>query len=197
MDGQIHYATTLASVQKTRIKAREEAKYKDELQVKSQEFQYKSQLLEHELQIERHAAQLGHAKLIEKRIEIIDQSYKHLVNLHNMVQDSIRPDYFGRDKPSTKEAYELALPLFDAFTHHFESNKIYFSKGFAKSISGFYVSAAQALDQARVVFNSGEKLSEGVTKDLQSLFIKAIGDTESARNEIENQFRGILRVEEI
>ena len=117
--------------------------------------------------------------------------------MHEAIFDTIRPDYFGREKPSKSEAYELALPRFDAFIEHFEKNKIYFSKDIAKNISSFYVAAAQTLDQARVVINSNQSLAAGVTDELQSIFDKVNREMGKARSEVENDFRNILRVGEV
>ncbi|WP_312373916.1 hypothetical protein [Stutzerimonas nitrititolerans] len=157
----------------------------------------KTQSLEHELQIQRHAAQLGHAKLIETRAALIDQCYKLLVELHEAIYDTIRPDYFGRGKPSKQEAYDTALPKFDLFISHFEKNKIYFSRDIAEKISEFYVAAAQTLDQARAAINSGESLGHSETPNLQRLFEKVNFEMNEVRKAIEQDFRDILRVHEV
>jgi hypothetical protein len=187
----------LGKVLKDRIHLREKAAVDVRIAELKAEHARIAQSLEHELQIERHAAHLGHSKLIEKRAAIIDENYKLLVAMHEAIFDTIRPDYFGREKPSKSEAYELALPRLDAFMEHFEKNKIYFSKDIAKNISGFYVAAAQTLDQARVVINSNQSLADGVTDELQVLFNKVNTEMGKARSEVENDFRNILRVGEV
>ncbi|WP_204281190.1 hypothetical protein, partial [Proteus mirabilis] len=68
------------------------------------------QINEHNLTIERYATQLSHANLIERRADVIDNIYKLMVELHEVVYTTIRPDYFGRPTPSIHMAYELALP---------------------------------------------------------------------------------------
>ncbi|ASG01673.1 hypothetical protein NMR92_004012 [Vibrio cholerae] len=186
----------LGKVWKDRIHLREKAVIDIDIAELKAEHARKAQSLEHELQLERHAAQLGHANLIEKRATIIDENYKLLVDLHEAIFDTIRPDYFGREKPSKSEAYNLALPKFDLFMIHFEKNKIYFSKEVAKNVSGFYVAAAQALDQARLVINSNQSLSKGITPELQKLFMKVDTEMGKARVEVEKDFRKILRVNE-
>ncbi|WIF66695.1 hypothetical protein QN096_23475 [Metapseudomonas otitidis] len=187
----------LGSVWKSRIHLRE--KHITDIEIKNLEANHarKIQSLEHELQIERNAAQLGHAKLIETRAALIDQNYKLLVTLHEAIYDTIRPDYFGREKPSKQDAYNAALPKFDSFVAHFERNRIYFSRDIADKISSFYVAAAQTLDQARIAIASGESLGNGETPNLQKLFEKVNYDMNEARKSIEQDFRNILRVNEI
>lgn len=187
----------VGAIWKNRIHLRE--KFQLDASLKNLELQHarQTQALEHELQIERQAAQLGHAKLIEKRANVINEVYKLLVDLHEAVYDTIRPDYFGRPKPSKQQAYDLALPKFDVFVESFEKNKIYFSKDIAEKVSKFYVSAAQTLDQARVAINSGESLGRGDTPNLQKLFEKINYEMGEARKAVEQDFRGILRVEEV
>ncbi|EKN3724276.1 TPA: hypothetical protein ACPZRY_001751 [Yersinia enterocolitica] len=191
------FFTFLGAIWKNRIHLRE--KYQFDVALKQLEVSHanKTQSLEHALQIERHAAQLGHAKLIEKRANIIDDVYKLLVELHEAIYDTIRPDYFGRDKPSKQEAYELALPKFDSFVESFEKNKIYFSFDIAIKISEFYVAAAQTLDQARIVIKSGESLGRGDTPNIQKLFEKVNHEMDQARKSVEKDFRNILRVDDV
>ena len=187
----------LGAIWKNRIHLRE--KFQFDANIKHLETLHarQTQALEHELQIERHAAQLGHAKLIEKRAGIIDEVYKLLVDLHEAIYDTIRPDYFGREKPTKQEAYDLALTKFDTFVNSFEKNKIYFSKDIAEKVSQFCVAAAQTLDQARVAINSGESLGRGETPNLQKLFEKVNFEMGEARKAVEQDFRDILRVNEI
>ncbi len=198
----------VGAIWKNRIHLREKFQFDSDIkhlesqharQTQALEFQYarQAQALEHELQIERHAAQLGHAKLIEKRAGIIDEVYKLLVDLHEAIKDTIRPDYFGREKPTNQETYDLALPKFDAFVESFEKNRIYFSENIAEKVSKFYVAAAQTLDQARVAINSGESLGRGDTPNLQKLFEKVNYEMGEARKAVEHDFRAILRVSEV
>jgi hypothetical protein len=187
----------VGAIWKNRIHLREKFQFDASLKQLESQHARQTQALEHELQIERHAAQLGHAKLIEKRAGVIDDVYKLLVDLHEAIYDTIRPDYFGRQKPSAKEAYDLALPRFDAFVYGFEKYKIYFSKDIAEKVSSFYVSAAQTLDQARVAINSGESLGRGNTPNLQKLFEKVNYEMGEARKAVEQDFRSILRVDEV
>ncbi|WP_139794278.1 hypothetical protein [Chromobacterium violaceum] len=174
-------------------------KSKIDVQIKYMEALHarKTQSLEHELLIARNAAQLGHAKLIEKRAALIDDSYKFLVELHEAIFDIFRPDFFGRKKPKMPEAYEITLLKFDDFVINFEKNKIYFSPDVAKKISEFYVKAALAIDQARVAIQSGESLGCGETPQLVELFNKVNYEMMEARKIIEDDFRGILRTNEI
>ena len=187
----------IGAIWKNRIHLRE--KHSFDVSLKNLESQHARQIqtLEHELQIQRHAAQLGHAKLIEKRAAIIDEVYKLLVELHEAIYDTIRPDYFGRPKPSKQEAYDLALPKFDRFVDSFEKNKIFFSKDISEKVTKFYVSAAQALDQARVAINSSESPGQGNSLNLEKLFEKVNYEMGEARKAIEQDFRGILRVNEV
>lgn len=187
----------VGSIWKNRIHLREKFHFDSDMKHLESQYARKTQTLEHELQIERHAAQLGHAKLIEKRASTIDEVYKHLVDLHEAIYDTIRPDYFGRKKPSKQEAYDLALPKFDTFVESFEKNKIYFSKDIAEKVSKFYFAAAQTLDQARVAINSGESVGRGDTPNLQRLFEKVNYEMGEARKAVEHDFRDILRVNEV
>ncbi|MBB1404809.1 hypothetical protein H5079_04185 [Pseudoalteromonas sp. SG44-5] len=191
------FSAFLGAIWKNRIHMREKYQFDAALKQIESSHARQTQTLEHELQIERHAAQLGHAKLIEKRASIIDDVYKLLVELHEAIYDTIRPDYFGRDKPSKQEAYELALPKFDSFVESFEKNKIYFSTDIAKRVSEFYVAAAQTLDQSRVAISSGESLGRSDTPNLQKLFEKVNYEMGQARKAVEEDFRGILRVGEV
>lgn len=193
----IAVVTFLGAIWKNRIHLKE--KYQFDVRLKEHEVIHarEMQSLENALQIERNFVQLGHAKLIEKRAGIIDEVYKSLVELHKAIYDTIRPDYFGRHKPTNKEAYELALPKFDAFVDIFESNKIYFSSDVSIKISTFYVAAAQTLDQARVVINSGESYGQGTTPNLQKLFEKVNYTMGEARKAVEEEFRSILRVQDM
>src|SRR5699024_797506 len=108
------FSAFLGAIWKNRIHMRE--KYQFDAALKQIEASHASQtpVLEHELQSDRHAAQTGHAKIIEKRASIIDNAYKLLAEIHEAIYDTIRPDYFGRDKTTTQPAYELALPKFDS-----------------------------------------------------------------------------------
>ncbi|NCC85830.1 MAG: hypothetical protein EOM03_17180 [Clostridia bacterium] len=187
----------VGTVWKNRIHLKEKFQFDATLKNIESQHARQTQTLEHELQIERHAAQLGHAKLIEKRASIIDEVYKLLVDLHEAIYDTIRPDYFGRQKPTNQEAYDLALPKFDAFVDGFEKNKIYFSKEMADKLSGFYVAAAQTLDQARAAINSDESLGIGETPNLQKLFEEVNYEMGEARKALEYDFRNILRVNEV
>lgn len=187
----------VGAIWKNRIHLREKFQFDSDIKRLESQHARQTQALEHELQIERHAAQLGHAKLIEKRAGIIDEVYKLLVDLHEAIYDTIRPDYFGREKPTNQEAYDLALPKFDVFVESFEKNKIYFSKDIAEKVSEFYVAAAQTLDQARVAINSGESLGTGDTPNPQELFEKVNYEMGEARKAVEHDFREILRVNEV
>ena len=184
----------LGGIWKDRISMREKNVFDIEIKNREAINAQKIQHLEHNLQIQRHAVQLGHAKLIETRAALIDQNYKLLVSLHDAIYDTIRPDYFGRAKPSKLDAYNSALPKFDLFQEHFERNKIYFSRGVAERISEFYVSAAQSLDHARAAINAGESLGTGETPNLQKLFEKVNFELHEVRKAIEQDFRDILRV---
>jgi hypothetical protein len=187
----------VGAIWKNRIHLREKFQFDASLKHIESQHARQTQTLEHELQIERHAAQLGHAKLIEKRASIIDEVYKLLVDLHEAISDTIRPDYFGREKPTNQEAYDLSLPKFDAFVENFEKNKIYFSQDIAEKVSSFYVAAAKTLDQARIAINSGESLGRGEIPNLQKLFEKINYEMSEARKAIEHDFRAILRVNEV
>lgn len=187
----------IGAVLKNRIHLKEKNKFDVSLKKLEAEHARQTQALEHSLQIERHSAILGHSKLIEKRVAIIDQNYKLLVDLHDAIFDTIRPDYFGREKPSKEEAYDHALPKFDSFVKHFESNKIYFSESTCKEVSKLYVAAAQTLSQARVAIESGESFEQENTPNLQKLFNKVNYDMGEARKIVEQDFRSILRVGEV
>lgn len=193
----VAFFTFMGAIWKNKIHLKE--KYKFDIVLKQLEAKHarETQSLEHALQIERHSAQLGHAKLIEKRASIIEDVYKLLVELHAAIFDTIRPDYFGRCKPLSREAYELALPKYDCFVKTFEENKIYFSRQVAEKICAFYVVAAQTIDQARVVINSGERLDQINTPNIQKLFEKVNYNMGEARKAVEDEFRGILHVEDV
>ncbi|KHT35168.1 hypothetical protein RC99_11200 [Pectobacterium carotovorum subsp. carotovorum] len=95
----IAFFTFMGAIWKNKIHLRE--KYQFDVALKEFEAKHarETQSLEHALQIERHSAQLGHAKLIEKRASVIEDVYQLLVELHTAIFDIIRPDYFGRSKP--------------------------------------------------------------------------------------------------
>lgn len=187
----------VGAIWKNRIHLREKHEFDMALHHLKSEYEEQTQLLEHELQIQRQAAQLGHAELIVRRAAIIDDVYKLLVDLHEAIYDTIRPDYFGREKPSKQQAYDSALPKFDKFVDGFEKNKIYFSKETAGKVSDFYVSAAQTLDQARVAINSGETLGRGKVPNLLELLTKIDNDLSQSRKAVEQDFRNLLRVNEV
>jgi len=184
----------LGSFWRDRISSRERTRTETFIEKLKAEHSRQTQSLEHELQIERHAVQLGRAKLIEKRAMFIDESYKLLVDLHEAIYDTIRPDYFGRKRPSIQQAYELALPKFDAFVESYEKNKVYFSTQTSEKVSSFYVAAAQTLDQARVAMRSGESLGQGETPHLQKLFEKVNYEMHEARKAVEQEFRQLMHV---
>ncbi len=187
----------LGNVWKDKIHLQEKHKFDIKLKELEASHSLRTQQLEHELQIERHAVQLGHAKLIEKRAALIDESYKLLVELHDSIYDTIRPDYFGRQKPSKQKAYESSLPKFDVFVEHFEKNKIYFSKDTAEKISEFYVAAAQTLAQAKIAIQPSESPGGGDTEKLQKLFESVNYEMGKARGAIEHDFRVILKVNQV
>lgn len=186
----------LGSVWRDQINSREKARNELLMQELKNEHARQTQSLEQALQIERHAVQLGQAKLIEKRAVFIDESYKLLVDLHEAIYDTIRPDYFGRKRPSIQHAYEIALTKFDAFVQGYEKNKIYFSRKTAEKISSFYVATAQSLDHARVAIHSGELLGQGETPNLQKLFDKLEYEIRETRKAVEQDFRQLMYVEE-
>ncbi|KIC83520.1 hypothetical protein [Pseudomonas sp. C5pp] len=186
----------LGNVWRDRINSKEKARNEIFIEQLKTEHARQTQCLEHELQIERHAVQLGHAKLIEKRAMFIDECYKLLVDLHEAIYDTIRPDYFGRKRPSIQQAYEFALPKFDAFVESYEKNKIYFSRKTSEKISSFYVAAAKTLDQSRVAMRSGESLGQGETPNLQKLFEKVEYQMHEARKAVEQDFRQLMYVHE-
>lgn len=188
------FSVWLGSVWKDRISLREKAAFEVLIEKLKSEHSRQTQRLESALQAERHLVQLGYANLIEKRAAFIDESYKLLVDLHEAVYETIRPDYFGRQRPSITQAYESALPKFDAFVEAYEKNKIYFSHATSKRISDFYVSAAQTLDQARVAMRSGEALGRGETPHLQKLFEKVNYEMYEARTAVEQEFRQLMHV---
>lgn len=185
----------LGSIWKDRISLREKATFEVLIEKLKSEHSRQTQNLESALQTERHLVQLGHANLIEKRAVFIDESYKLLVDLHEAIYETIRPDYFGRQRPSITQAYESALPKFDAFVEVYEKNKIYFSKATSERISDFYVSAAQTLDQARVAMRSGEALGHGETPHLQKLFEKVNYEMHKTRTAVEQEFRQLMHVQ--
>lgn len=202
--GQIGSGVTIAglsawlgNVWRDRINSKDTARTDFFIEQLKTEHTRQTQRLEHALQIERHTVQLSHAKLTEKRAMFIDESYKLLVDLHRAIYDTIRPDYFGRKRPSTQQAYESALPKFDAFVENYEKNKIYFSNKSSETVSKFYVSAAQTLDQSRVAIRSGESLGQGETPNLQKLFEKVEYEMHEARKAVEQEFRNLMYVQEI
>ncbi|MGF6400313.1 hypothetical protein ABH905_003979 [Pseudomonas frederiksbergensis] len=202
--GQISSGVTIAglsawlgNVWRDRINSKDKARNEIFIQQLKTEHTRQTQSLEHALQIERHTVQLSHAKLIEKRAMFIDESYKLLVDLHEAIYDTIRPDYFGRKRPSIQQAYESALPKFDAFVESYEKNKIYFSKKTSEKISNFYVSAAKTLDQSRIAMRSGESLGQGETPNLQKLFEKVEYEMHEARKAVEQEFRQFMYVQEV
>ncbi|MCX5876140.1 MAG: hypothetical protein NT087_07605 [Deltaproteobacteria bacterium] len=91
----------------------------------------------------------------------------------------------------------MALPKFDKFVESYEKNKIYFSRDISEKVSKFYVAAAQTIDQARVAINSGESFGQGATPNLQKLFEKVNYEMGEARKAVEQDFRDILRVNEV
>jgi hypothetical protein len=187
----------LGAVWRNRIHLKEKHGYEAQIKKMEQNHARETQFLEHELQVQRHAVQLGHSKLIEKRAEIIGQVYQLLVDLHDSIFDIIRPDFFGRTKPPKEEIYDSSLRKFDALVKDFEKNKIYFSKDVSDRISKFYVSAAQALNEARKSVEAGEDLGKGLTKNLQALFDKVNNEMWSAREAVEHDFREILQAEKV
>lgn len=190
----VAFLTFISSIWKNKIHLKEKHQFDIIMRKFETEHARKTQLLEHALLIERNSAQLGHAKLIEKRASIIDDVYKLMVELHTAIFDTIRPDYFGRSKPSYREAYELALPKHDFFVETFEKNKIYFSSEVAEKISNFYVASAKTLDQARVAINSGESLAQEHTPNINKLFDNVNFKMGEARRAVEHEFRSILHV---
>lgn len=167
-------------------------KYDEKLKTLENQYSLIKQLNEHNLATERYSLQLVHSNLIEKRALIIDDIYKLLVELHEEIYSTVRPDYFGREKPSKQLAYERALPKFDSFIDKFEKNKIYLSSETSQKISKFYNSAARALDQARIVFNSSESISTDISPEIQKLYETISSDMEKARETVEYEFRNIL-----
>ena len=150
------------------------------------------QINEHNLIIERYATQLSHANLIERRADVIDNIYKLMVELHEVVYTTIRPDYFGRPTPSIHMAYELALPKLDKFIEQYEKNKIYFSYVTSQILSKFHYSAMKALNQARIASSTNENKSASINPELQKLFEEINGNMTKAREAVENEFRNIL-----
>lgn len=71
---------------------------------------------------------MGYAELVVGRAAIIDDVYKLQVDLHEAIYDTIRSDYFGREKPSKQDAYELALPKFDKLVGNFKKTQFIFRK---------------------------------------------------------------------
>jgi hypothetical protein len=191
------FSAFLGAVWKNRIHLKEKHGYEAQIKKMEQSHAKETQFLEHELQVQRHAVQLGHSKLIEKRAEMIGEIYRLLVDLHDSIFDIIRPDFFGRSKPPKEEIYDWSLRKFDVLVKDFEKNKIYFSKDVSERISKFYVSAAQALNEARKSVEAGEHLGKGLTPNLQKIFDKVNNEMWSAREAVEQDFREILQAEKV
>lgn len=185
----------VGSIWKDRIILREKSRHDLLVEQIKSEFSLRMQHLENALIVERNLVQLGQTKLVEKRAAFIDETYRLLVDLHESIYKTIRPDYFGRPSPTIEIAYELALPKFDALVEGYEKNKIYFSKATSGKIADFYVTAAQALDQARVAMHSEEMLGRGETPQLQSLFERVNYKMHEARKAVEDEFRQLMHVE--
>lgn len=132
-------------------------------------------------------------QLIKRRGEIIDENYKLLVALYKACRDTLEPDYFGREKLRTKEAYEAALPKFDEYKAHFDRNKIYITKETAKKVTEYLVEVFDALTKARVVWQNNVRFDGGEpAPELRSLFNQIEGKLSEAKAIIEDEYRRYL-----
>ncbi|MDI5892395.1 hypothetical protein [Halomonas rhizosphaerae] len=132
-------------------------------------------------------------QLIKRRGEIIDENYKLLVALYKACRDTLEPDYFGRKKLGTKEAYEAALPKFDEYKAHFDRNKIYITKETAQKVTGYLLEVFNALTEARVLWQNGARFDGGEpAPELQRLFNQIEGELSEAKAVIEEEYRRYL-----
>ncbi|WP_372880190.1 hypothetical protein [Psychromonas sp.] len=175
---------------------RQQAKNADYIEKLNTEHAQQQQALENDLKFERQSAQLGHAHLIEKRVAVLDQGYKYLVDFDGAIHAAVRPVPGAENTASQQEAYDLAVLRFTSFVTFFERNKLYFSRGVAKKVSKSHASIATTLDLMRALLYANQTLSNGINEELQSLFNKADSEIRRARLDIESELRVILRVEE-
>jgi len=178
-----------------RILRRQKAKADAYIEVLESGHAQKLQSVEDELKVERHSAQLSRAHLIEKRVAVIDQGYKYLVDFDEAIHYAIRPMAITESTASQQETYDTALLRFTAFVSFFERNKVYFSSGIAKKVSKSHASMSGTLDLMRALLYTEQTLSNGINEELQSLFNKANREIERTRQDIESELRAILRIE--
>ena len=152
----------------------------------------KLQSLENELQVERQSNPLAYAHLIEKRVAVLDQGYKYLVDF----DDAIRPVQNSDEIAVQQQSYDSALLRFTSFVSFFERNKVYFSRGVAKKVSKSHAAIAVSLDLMSALLYANQTSSNGINDALQNLFNKANSEITRARVDIESELRAILRVED-
>ncbi|MGB5445301.1 MAG: hypothetical protein WBM99_07315 [Psychromonas sp.] len=156
----------------------------------------KLQSVENELQVERQSNQVAFIHLIEKRVAILDQGYKYLVDFDAAIHAAIRPVPGTRETISQQETYDSAVLRFTSFVTFFEKNKMYFSTGVAKKVSKSHSSIAATLDLMRALLYAKQSLSNGISDELQNLFKKADNEIRHARQDIEAELRAILHIDD-
>ena len=152
----------------------------------------KLQSVESELQLERQSNPLAHAHLIEKRVAVLDQGYKYLVDF----DDAIRPVRNTEKMTAQQQSYDSALLRFSSFVSFFERNKIYFSKRVAKKVSKSHAAITVSLDLMNALLYANQTSSNGINEALQNLFNKANTEIMQTRTDIEAELRAILRIED-
>lgn len=186
-----------AKVWHNRKLRRQKARLDSHIETLKSKHSKKLQSVENELQLERQSNQVAYAHLIEKRVAVMDQGYKYLVDFDDAIHAAIRPAASAEKTPSQQETYDLAMLKFTSFVTFFERNKVYFSKGVAKKVSKSHAAIAASLDLMRALLYANQTLSSGINEELQSLFNKADSEITRARAEIESELRAILRVEDV
>lgn len=142
--------------------------------------------LENELKADRHALRLAQTHLIEKRVAVIDQCYKTLVDFDQAIVDVKSSD----KTHSPQEAYDLAVLRFTAFASFFERNRVYFSAGMVKKVATSHTSIGSVLD---LIVNP--TLAKGNNEEQQSFFKKLDSEINRSRQEIEAEMRAILQID--
>jgi len=145
---------------------------------------------------EEHRYQLTSAGLLKKRAEVIEQLYKMIVDIEEVFQQVV--DFAEWEDQPKDELRKKAGALLYEFVREYKKNRIYFSDDLCEKLQGFVTLIYQKSMPYSIALTS--KLKGETLKDSTETWVAAneAFQTEipQARQAIENEFRGLLGVNE-
>lgn len=175
------------------VRRRADEHYQQCLQRQTRDYQEHIRALERELRLARHSAVMNSAGLLKKRSEAINRVYEDLVRCTTALQGLVSTVRFHGDPGTVNEALANSVPLVQAYAGAYEDRRLYFSETTGGWISELNSGCVRMLENMRELLADQEVLSRDLVDKLGELMNHATSLLEEARNEIEKQFRDVLK----